>query len=83
MVFATTLGVAYAILMESALSYLGLGVQPPIPSWGNMLSNARGYMWSQPMLTVYPGMLILLTVLLYNWLGDGLRDALDPAAGER
>jgi peptide/nickel transport system permease protein len=82
-IVAATLGVAYAILLESSLSYLGLGVQPPAPSWGNMLSNARTYMWSQPWLTMYPGMLIFITVLLYNWLGDGLRDALDPSSGER
>lgn len=82
-IVAATLGVAYAILLESSLSYLGLGVQPPAPSWGNMLSNARTYMWSQPWLTLYPGMMIFITVLLYNWLGDGLRDALDPSSGER
>ncbi|MDP9470985.1 MAG: ABC transporter permease [Chloroflexota bacterium] len=82
-IVAATLGVAYAILLESSLSYLGLGVQPPTPSWGNMLSNARTYMWSQPWLTFYPGILIFLTVLLYNWLGDGLRDALDPMSSER
>src|SRR5690606_31389625 len=82
-IVAATLGVAYAILMESSLSYLGLGVQPPDPSWGNMLSNARTYMWSDPLMTVYPGIMIFLTVLLYNWLGDGPRDALDPAPSER
>lgn len=82
-IVAATLGVAYAILLESSLSYLGLGVQPPTPSWGNMLSNARTYMWSLPWLTVYPGILIFLTVLLYNWLGDGLRDALDPSSVDR
>ncbi len=82
-IVAATLGVAYAILLESSLSYLGLGVQTPTPSWGNMLSNARTYLWSQPWLTVYPGVLIFLTVLLYNWLGDGLRDALDPSSPER
>ncbi len=82
-IVAATLGVAYAVLLESSLSYLGLGVQPPTPSWGNMLSNARTYMWSQPWLTFYPGVLIFLTVLLYNWLGDGLRDALDPMSSER
>ncbi len=82
-IVAATLGVAYAILLESSLSYLGLGVQPPTPSWGNMLSNARTYMWSQPWLTFYPGVLIFLTVLLYNWLGDGLRDALDPMSSDR
>ncbi|HUY99915.1 MAG TPA: ABC transporter permease [Thermomicrobiaceae bacterium] len=77
-IVAASLGVANAILTESALSYLGLGVQPPTASWGNMLQNAQQYMFNAPLLSVYPGMLILLTVLGYNFLGDGLRDALDP-----
>ena len=75
-IVAATLGVAYAILTESALSYLGLGVHPPTPSWGNMLSGARSYLWTAPHLAMFPGLLILLTVLAYNSLGDGLRDAL-------
>jgi peptide/nickel transport system permease protein len=75
-IVAATLGVAYAILTESALSYLGLGVRPPTPSWGNMLSGARSYLWTAPHLAMFPGLLILLTVLAYNSLGDGLRDAL-------
>jgi len=82
-IVASTLCVAYAILIESALSYLGLGVQPPIPSWGNMLSNGRGYLWSSPRLAFYPGILIFLTVLAYNFLGDGMRDILDPSTGSR
>jgi peptide/nickel transport system permease protein len=73
-----TLGVAYAILIESALSFLGLGVQPPIPSWGNMLTGAQSYLWNSPMLVVYPGIMIFVCVLMFNALGDGLRDALDP-----
>lgn len=73
-----TLGVAFAILIESALSFLGLGVQPPTPSWGNMLTGAQSYLWNSPMLVVYPGVLIFLCVLMFNALGDGLRDALDP-----
>ncbi len=77
-VVAATLGVAGAILTESALSYLGLGIKPPEASWGNMLSNAQAYMWENPLLPFYPGMLILCTVLAYNFLGDALRDALDP-----
>ena len=80
-IVAGTLCVAYAILMESALSYLGLGVQPPVPSWGNMLSNGRGYLWSAPSLAFYPGAFIFFTVLAYNFLGDGLRDILDPSTG--
>jgi len=79
-IVAATLGVAYSILTESSLSYLGLGVKPPTPSWGNMLSSARSYIWSAPHLVMYPGLLIFVTVLLYNALGDGLRDALDVAA---
>jgi peptide/nickel transport system permease protein len=77
-IVAATLNVAFAILTESAISYLGLGIRPPLPSWGNMLQNAQVYLWSAPSLAVYPGALILLTVLAYNFLGDGLRDALDP-----
>lgn len=79
-IVAATLGVAYAILTESALSYLGLGVQPPTPTWGNMLSGAQQYVWSKPHLAVYPGLLIMLCVLSYNIVGDALRDALDPRA---
>jgi peptide/nickel transport system permease protein len=77
-IVAATLNVAFAILTESAISYLGLGIRPPLPSWGNMLQNAQIYIWSAPSLAVYPGVLILTTVLAYNFLGDGLRDALDP-----
>jgi peptide/nickel transport system permease protein len=77
-VVAASLGVAGAILLESALSYLGLGIRPPQASWGNMLSNAQAYLWSNPILPLYPGALIFLTVLSYNFLGDALRDALDP-----
>lgn len=77
-IVAATLGVAYAILTESALSYLGLGVQPPTPTWGNMLSGAQQYVWTKPHLAVYPGVLIMLCVLGYNIVGDALRDALDP-----
>lgn len=77
-IVAATFGVANAILLESALSYLGLGIQAPQASWGNMLSNAQAYVWENPLLPIYPGFLILFTVLAYNFLGDGLRDALDP-----
>ncbi len=78
MIVAATLGVAYAVLTESALSYLGLGVQPPTPTWGNMLTGAQHYVWTKPVLAVYPGVMIMLTVLSYNALGDALRDTLDP-----
>ncbi len=80
---AATLGVAYAILLESSLSFLGLGVQPPAASWGNMLSGARAYLRTVPGLAVFPGVAIFVTVLCYNWFGDGLRDAIDPTLAER
>jgi peptide/nickel transport system permease protein len=79
-IVAATLGVANAILLESALSYLGLGIQPPIPSWGNMLQGAQAYVWTQPLLALWPGLLIFLAVMAYNSLGDGIRDALDPGS---
>jgi len=74
-----TLGMGGAILAEAALSFLGLGVQPPTPSWGTMLSYGRGHMLDAPHLTVFPGVAIALLVLGFNFLGDGLRDRLDPA----
>jgi len=77
-VVAVTLGVGQTILFESALSFLGLGVQPPVPSWGNMLSNALETVYSAPMLVVAPGLMILLVVICFNFVGDGLQDALDP-----
>jgi peptide/nickel transport system permease protein len=78
LIVAATLGVAYAVLTESALSYLGLGVQPPTPTWGNMLTGAQHYVWKTPSLALYPGAAIMLTVLSYNALGDALSDTLDP-----
>ncbi len=78
LIVSATLGVAFAILIETAISYLGLGIQPPVASWGNMLQNAQQYIWLSPMLAVWPGVLTMLTVLAYNLVGDGLRDALDP-----
>ncbi len=72
---AATVGVPSAILTESALSFLGLGVQPPAASWGNMLSGAQTYLTSSPALALYPGLLILLTVLSVNALGEALRQA--------
>lgn len=77
-IVATTLSVGNVILLESALSFLGLGIQPPVPSWGNMLTNALETVWTAPWLTVWPGLLILLTVVSVNMIGDGLQDALDP-----
>ena len=73
-----TLGVAGAILIEAALSFLGLGTQPPIPSWGGMLSNAREQLFTAPWISIFPGLAIFITVLGLNLLGDGLRDILDP-----
>ncbi|MEZ7883033.1 MAG: ABC transporter permease subunit, partial [Brachymonas denitrificans] len=73
---------AIAILAEAALSYLGLGTQPPQPSWGRMLADAQTLMFSHPMLAVYPGVAIALAVLGLNFLGDALRDLLDPKISE-
>jgi len=75
---AATLGVAGAILTESALSFLGIGVQPPTPSWGNMLTAGKDYLEFAWWLSLFPGMAILVTVIAYNLVGEGLRDALDP-----
>ncbi|MFO1351663.1 MAG: ABC transporter permease [Gammaproteobacteria bacterium] len=82
-IIALTLSVGNIILMESVLSFLGLGIQPPLPSWGNMLSNAQELILSAPTLAFYPGILIFLTVMAFNFLGDGLQDALDPRAERR
>jgi len=73
-----TLGVAGAILLEASLSFLGLGVQPPTPSWGGMLSAARDQLFTAPWISIFPGLAIFITVLGLNLLGDGLRDILDP-----
>ncbi len=73
-----TLGIGTAVLDAAALSFLGLGAQPPTPEWGQMLSEARNYVFTAPHLVFYPGFAIMLTVLGFNLLGDGLRDALDP-----
>ena len=78
LVVSATLGVGIAILTESAISYLGLGIQPPTASWGNMLQNAQQYVLTAPALAIYPGVVMTVVVLAYNFLGDGLRDALDP-----
>lgn len=77
-IVAATLAVGGAIIGEASLSFLGLGIAPPTPSWGNMLFNARAYFWNAPALVIWPGLLIFLTVLSVNFIGDGLRDALDP-----
>ena len=80
LIIATTLSVGDVILFESVLSFLGLGVQPPLSSWGSMLSNAQELIASAPMLAVYPGLLIFLTVVACNLLGDALQQRLDPTA---
>lgn len=74
----TTLNVARAILTESYMSFLGFGIQPPIASWGNMLTNAQSYLLEAPWAAIFPGVAIAVTVLAFNTFGDGLRDALDP-----
>jgi peptide/nickel transport system permease protein len=79
---AATFGVAGAILIESALSFLGLGVRPPDPSWGNILTTGKDYIEVAWWLSLYPGLAILVTVLSYNLVGEGLRDALDPRLWE-
>jgi len=76
-IVAATLGMAGAVLTESALSFLGLGVQPPMPSWGNMLMDSQAYMRDAPWMAIIPGLLILLTVLSLYFIGEGLREKLD------
>lgn len=80
-VVSATLAVGNAILVESSLSFLGLGVQPPTPTWGNMLMDAQSTMATQPWLAIFPGAAILVVVLAVNFVGDGLRDALEPGEG--
>ncbi len=82
-IVATTLSIGGIVLLESVLSFLGLGIQPPLPSWGNMLTSAQELIWDSPALAIYPGLLIFVTVIAFNFLGDGLQDALDPRALHR
>ncbi len=77
-IVSSTLGLGGVIVLESALSFLGFGIQPPIPTWGNMLQAAQQGMLGQPAKVFYPGLAIFLTSLAFNYVGDGLRDALDP-----
>ena len=81
-IVATTLSVGTIILLESVLSFLGLGIQPPLASWGNMLTNAQELIWQAPQLAIYPGLLIFITVIAFNFVGDALQDAMDPRAHE-
>lgn len=82
-IVATTLGLGSRVISEAALSFLGLGITLPTPSWGNMLTGAQAYMWRNPWMAFYPGICILAIVLAFNFIGDGLRDALDPRSKAR
>lgn len=82
-IVAATLGLAGAIIAESGLSYLGFGVQPPTPTWGNLLRNAQSQMTIAPWTAIFPGLAIFIVVLAVNFLGEGLRDALDPRHVEK
>jgi peptide/nickel transport system permease protein len=83
LVVATTMAAGGLILLESTLSFLGLGIQPPAASWGNMLTGAQDLLQDAPLLALWPGLLIFLTVIAFNFLGDGLQDALDPRSERR
>ncbi len=74
----STLALGYAIMLESGLSFLGFGIQPPTPSWGNLLSNAQQHMTRHPWLAIFPGLMIFITVISINYIGDAFRDAIDP-----
>ena len=77
-IVSATLSLGGVIILESALSFLGFGIQPPIPTWGNMLAEYQSDMWTQPAKVFYPGLAIFIVNLAFNYMGDGLRDALDP-----
>ena len=83
LIVQATLGMGGAILAEASLSFLGLGVQPPAPSWGTMLNYGRSHLLDAPHVTIFPGLAIAVLVLGFNFLGDGLRDALDPTIGSK
>ena len=83
LIVEVSLSLAFAILAEAALSFFGLGTQPPDPSWGRMLSEARGYINQSVWMSIFPGLAIMLTVMGFNFLGDGLRDVLDPRLKDR
>jgi peptide/nickel transport system permease protein len=74
----STLEIGWAIMEESGLSFLGFGIRPPTPSWGNLLSNAQEHLTQHPWLAIFPGIMIFITIISVNYIGDGLRDALDP-----
>jgi peptide/nickel transport system permease protein len=73
-----TLEMGYAIIEEAGLSFLGFGIQPPTPSWGNLLGNAMEHLTKHPWLAIFPGLMIFLAIISINYIGDGLRDAFDP-----
>ena len=77
-IVAATMNIANAILMESALSFFGMGLRPPAASWGSMLSNAQGYIATAPYMAFFPGLLILITVISFNYLGEALRKVFEP-----
>jgi len=83
LIVQATLGMGGAILAEASLSFLGLGVQPPTPSWGTMLNYGRSHLLDAPHVTIFPGLAIAVLVLGFNFLGDGLRDAMDPMMGSK
>jgi peptide/nickel transport system permease protein len=74
-----TLGIATNVMLEASLSYLGIGVQPPTPSWGGMIQQGQSFYRTAPWLVIFPGLAIMTTVFAFNLLGDGLRDVLDPS----
>jgi peptide/nickel transport system permease protein len=78
-----TLGIGHAILTAAGLSFLGLGIQPPAPVWGSMLNDGKNYLQAAPQMTIFPGFAIMITVLAFNFLGDGMRDILDPKLKEK
>ncbi len=78
-----TLGIATNVMLEASLSFLGIGVQPPTPSWGGMIQQAQSYYRTAPWMVIFPGLAIMVTVFAFNLLGDGLRDALDPAQARK
>jgi len=78
LIVQATITLSQAILTEASLSFLGLGTQPPFPSWGTMLQEGRTFLETAPWMSIFPGLAIMLTVLAFNLLGDGIRDVLDP-----
>lgn len=83
LIILATLDIGHMMLHVSGLSFLGLGITPPTPEWGVMINDARQFIWSTPWLIIYPGLMIFITVMSFNLLGDALRDALDPTTGEK